>query len=252
MSSHFLQHSARGARREGLHLTSPKKLVIDSVEKALDAKGLLSMIYEDTLRESATQIGHFLRYPILPVVAMNKAYDWLRDLPRRVHKRLEKRDAASVLDPPETLLIQIAAHAPLTGDEETLRSMYEGLLATSMDPSRAGSALPSFASVIHQLSPAEARFLESVSLQEEFPWLLVSEGKSTGNLLTLLSETGVEEPHAMVILHSLVRLGILSYSSSSDSQLRQLGSREVSLENEYYEIYEVSPFGTAFIEVCVR
>jgi hypothetical protein len=77
---------------------------------------------------------------------------------------LQQSAPGVVIEPPESILLPVLAANSYTTDED-LRDMFATLVAAAMDPETAGLAHPSFADIIRQLTPDEARIVKGLAIR---------------------------------------------------------------------------------------
>lgn len=119
------------------------------------------------LGTAALTLSKAINNVLLPLAAVNFAFDKARKY--FSEKFPEDMSASASKIPPESL---IAPKASIAGpvlqcltfahDEPDLKSMYLGLLASSMDARVAGDVHPAFVEIIKQLDSREAKYLENL------------------------------------------------------------------------------------------
>lgn len=109
-------------------------------------------------------------------------------------------------------------------DNEVLRDMYANLLATSMKKDTKDKAHPSFADIISQLSPDEAKTLQYFKVRSTVPTISIRAERETNhsgvdmlnNFSNIGELTGCEYPaNVGKYFENLIRLGLISASNYS-------------------------------------
>lgn len=162
-------------------------------------------------------------------------------------------------------------------ESEELREMFSNLIANSMNADYATAAHPSYAEIIKQMSPTDARLLKTIPLYSFIPIVdYVIENKNDGSHLPQLSNVYLSGLKDLDILQectsvsSLVRLGILNIDTSnfinrqeayspyketaffkylSDKTYRESPFKKAELIKHCGNL---TPLGQNFVRVCVQ
>jgi hypothetical protein len=145
--------------------------------------------------------------------------------PQEMAAKLADVPAENIVTPSPTVAGPTLLALSYTHSEPSLKDMYLNLLATASDNRRAGQAHPAFAEIIKQLSPDEAKVLNSiVSPGRQIPLVRLVDkpvdllGSPANNfhilmphLLNLGRPSGelAEEPRIAMWIDNWVRLGLV-------------------------------------------
>ncbi len=157
--------------------------------------------------------------PLALLVGVSRDYfdrDFAADLAEKIADTHEEH----LTSPPPSVAVPAMQGLSYSLDEPDLKEMYLNLLATAADDRVSESAHPSFADIIKQLSPAEARELLDVLQVPVMPIVrlrLMAQSGPGGTLmcnhvLPYSSEPGGppgEEPSLPVWVDNWVRLGLI-------------------------------------------
>jgi hypothetical protein len=136
-------------------------------------------IYQDAVQPAAKEVGKALKtvggvinVALAPVAAMVFGFNVIKE---GLNKRLEKR--LSTISPEDIIIPKLQVVGPLIEkykyvyDSKELSQMFINLLANAMDKNRVQKAHPSFVNVISELSPDEAKLIETIAKEEILPKL---------------------------------------------------------------------------------
>lgn len=163
----------------------------NKIRDAADAiKGVVEAvpIYQDLVQPAAREVGTALKTAaktlhilLAPVSGLVWGYDKIKDfVERTVAEKLEGIPEDRLKTPEPHIAGPVLEALKYTGYQPSLREMYAGLLATSIDSETATMAHPSFVEIIRQMSPDEALMMDEISMVESFPKIDVrSEEKSS-------------------------------------------------------------------------
>lgn len=162
-------------------------------------------------------------------------------------------------------------------ESEDLRKLFVNLISKSMDDRYAQTVHPSFAEIIKQMSPLDAKILKSIPQIDCFPLVdyILKDSQSTG-YKTLVSnvyvppfpEVSLEQASASI--SSLNRLGIIKistevhltdpsayipfreteYFQAVSKQVKYLGDTK-ALDTQNY-LGDFTPLGNIFYKICVK
>lgn len=258
---------------------------VQSTAQAVAALAEAIPVYQDAMQPAAQEIGKGLGG--LMAWLMQGLVKMGIDARQNVAKFEEEFNAKAEQIPKDRLIVpdpMIAVPAlqalAFTAQHDELREMFVKLLVAASDSNTSSSAHPSFAEVIKQLSPSEARLLKTFGNSVRLPvvrLLLVVNGGGTSPASPSLTE-GYEfsqslEQHA-VNLDNLERVGIirLDFGSSFTNLERYSKAMEVFTRIQgpvpiynagesipvgeqkltcQQGIIEVTNFGASFIKTCV-
>lgn len=119
------------------------------------------------LGQSAATITRFINNLLLPVAAVNFAFDKARmyfetrfedDLASRMRDVPQER----ILEPKASIAAPVLEGLAFSHDEPPLRDLFLDLLKSAMDSNKASQVHPAFAEVIKQISSEEATLLRAV------------------------------------------------------------------------------------------
>ncbi|HEY9279756.1 MAG TPA: DUF4393 domain-containing protein [Eoetvoesiella sp.] len=126
------------------------------------------------LAKSAKTLTEFINVGLLPVAAVNFGY-------AKARSYFEKKFSADIeaiagdipsenlQEPRSSIIGPVLQGLAFTHEEDSLKNMYLRLIATAMDNRCAAKAHPAFAEIIKQLSGFEAKLLQIILKQSQFP-----------------------------------------------------------------------------------
>jgi len=177
------------------------------------------------LGKAAVTLSRTINNALLPLAAVNFAFDKARVYFEGKFQADVAQRAANI--PPENLQEPKASVAgpalqalAFTHEEESLRNMFLGLLATAMDSRRAESAHPAFVEIIKQLDSAEAPHLIDVLKSKSYVPIASVEKAAAGggskslarhliNALNVKTQGIVLLPRFPAMLENWSRLGLI-------------------------------------------
>jgi Abortive infection alpha len=240
-------------------------------------------VYRDLAQPASREVGEAVRRAIRIALAPVRGLLWSLEqaeeyILQEITPLINPSEVAD-LRTPEPRLLGAVVSGIMTASDNELRRLYVRLLATSMGQF-GDTAHPSFAGVISQITPDEARILCLVSSRRNIPTLTILAANSYspetwGIIVRHVSkiglEAGVEYPiRTGFYLDNLVRLhllnecpvGIFPSDLSEDydrllklqdlEKLRHLEKqmrREVRFEKSGLYLTE---YGASFAEVCIN
>ncbi|MBA3572004.1 MAG: DUF4393 domain-containing protein [Pyrinomonadaceae bacterium] len=145
----------------------PNDNPVDEVARALGLKELAPQVYTDLLQPATQEVGRNLvtvarsiSVALAPLEAAVWGYARIKEwLSAKLTTKLAGRNADDIQTPALVVAGPALLNVSFAANEPHLRDMYANLLATAMDKSVAGKALPSYVHILQQLSPDEARLL---------------------------------------------------------------------------------------------
>lgn len=211
-------------------------------------------IYQDAAQPVAQEVGKALKtlggvvnVALAPLEAMVYGYSVIKEqLKNRLEIRLAKTPPENIVTPRLQVVGPLLEKYKYIHESEDLSWMFVNLLANAMDKNKVQKAHPSFVNVISELSPDEARLIQTLFDEEVLPKIDVrlktkpKEGESKGyiyafiNFTTLGDKAKLEYPDLTPsYLSNLERLNIISCPT---------GSFQESYKNtEYYKDLEEHP-----------
>ncbi|WP_044244888.1 DUF4393 domain-containing protein [Porphyromonas asaccharolytica] len=250
-----------------------------------EEKGLLSLVYKDTLRPSVQVIGKSLKavfeFVSIPFMALQLQNDKVKlNLEKRLDEYAQKlhsipEDKRCEVHPQIGLPI-IEKLTYTTCDE--IADLFTSLLASASSIDTANTAHPAFISMIERMSPDEARILEYLKDKEDIQYcdINVYSNQNSGYDTLFEHVTMIEEDVALIYpentnayLANLVSLGILCDKKGTfrmdktqynrikgKYQVEELTAslvpesfKSIKVEESYYQ---VTPFGRLFIQACIK
>jgi len=182
------------------------------------------------LGKAALTLSKTINNALLPLAAVNFAFEKARIyFESKFQEDLSGKASAipeEFLQEPKASVAGPALQAlAFTHEEDSLRNMFLGLLATAMDSRKAESAHPAFIEIIKQLDSVEAPLLVKILKSKTTVELAVVEKKVPGGKQTLLRhlvnmhnvETGeaVRVSRFPAMVDNWARLGLVEISYSS-------------------------------------
>jgi hypothetical protein len=263
----------------------------NKIRDAADAvKGIVEAVpvYQDVVQPAAKEIGialqtvaKTLHVVVSPAAAVHFGYEKLRDyLNTKLSEKL-RHVPPERIKPPD-LNVAVPALEGLTySEDDDLRELFTNLLASSMDEKTAQDAHPSFAQVIKQMSPDEARILKFISDDQRYYenghpliWVYIHlEGSDEREsyiprFSTLAEDAGCKRPESFhAYLDNLQRLKLIEIRQATDTDgedFKALRShpnivhRDIIFRNHGWghadykgEYITRTAFGSVFIKACV-
>lgn len=134
------------------------------VEASVDAaKSLVPQTVEQTDGVLSTVVGFFNNVVLYPLKKANLTFKYkLEAFEQDLKKKIETIPTENLQEPPLMIAGPVLEALKYTYDEESLRDMYENLLASAMDSRNIDHAHPSFVDAIKQMSPLDARVLSII------------------------------------------------------------------------------------------
>lgn len=211
-------------------------------------------VYQDAAQPVAQEVGKALKtlggvvnVALAPLEAMVYGYGVIKEqLKNRLEKRLAKTPPENIVTPRLQVVGPLLEKYKYIHESEDLSWMFVNLLANAMDKNKVQKAHPSFVNVISELSPDEARLVQTLFDEEVLPKIDVrlktkpKEGESKGhvyafiNFTTLGDKAKLEYPDLTPsYLSNLERLNIISCPTGS--------FQESYTNKEYYKDLEEHP-----------
>lgn len=224
-------------------------------------------IYSDVASPSAKRVGGALETLFKVGLSPINMLDWgFEQTKVWLAQKIEDRMREIPIESRTTPRIQIAVAAvngvAACADTPSLRDLYAELLLKAIDSRTADLVHPSFASVIEQLTPAEALVFMSFSSRAEdclfhekqSAWASGSSKSLEAQFVEHCETIGLTDRSDMyVALVNLQRLGLLKIERASESSYvpeDEDGNRPSVDTTEYRDLL-VTEFGQAFLLACV-
>ncbi|MBU3894479.1 DUF4393 domain-containing protein [Serratia rubidaea] len=146
-------------------------------------------IYQDAIQPAAQEVGKALgtvaklvNVALAPVSVLVWGYDQIKEFTAtKVAKKLENIPPENIITPKPNVAGPAIEALRYTGHEESLSEMYANLLATAMNKDTIENAHPAFVEIIKQLTPDEAKIVNSF-LKPKFRFPIVTiQSKQKGN-----------------------------------------------------------------------
>lgn len=250
-----------------------------------EEKGLLSLVYKDTLRPSVQVIGKSLKavfeFVSIPFMALQLQNDKVK---LNLEKRLDEY-AQKLFSIPEDKRCEVHPQIGLpiiekltytTSDE--IADLFTNLLASASSSDTVNTAHPAFISMIERMSPDEARILVYLKDKEDIPYCDINAYPNQDRGYITLSEhvTMIDEDVTLsypqnidAYLANFISLGILldmrgvfRIDKTQYDRIRkkcQVEAMTKSYVPEYFKsivvqesYYQVTSFGKLFIQACIR
>lgn len=243
-------------------------------------------LYEDALKPGAREMGKALgtvgaavNTALAPLRFVVWSFDQIELMIKgKLEERLKGVPKEKIVTPPSNVAVPVLEALRYTADLEPLREMFVNLLATSMNSDTSPKAHPSFASIIKDLTPDEARIIQHLSLEENHACIEFHRYEHTDaegyvvvhRHLTLLGHAaGVSDPHDVAqAIENLIRNRILDDAKNLQmvdnglyDRIEELPAYEACAEKFkkegirfYTQRYSVilTEFGRRFVEACVH
>ncbi len=250
-----------------------------------EEKGLLSLVYKDTLRPSVQVIGKSLKavfeFVSIPFMALQLQNDKVKlNLEKRLDEYAQKlhsipEDKRCEVHPQIGLPI-IEKLTYTTSDE--IADLFTNLLASASSRDTVNTAHPAFISRIERMSSDEARILVYLKDKEDIPYCDINAYPNQDRGYITLSEhvTMIDEDVTLsypqnidAYLANFISLGILldmrgvfRIDKTQYDRIRkkcQVEAMTKSYVPEYFKsivvqesYYQVTSFGKLFIQACIR
>lgn len=178
------------------------------------------------LGKAAVTLSKTINNALLPLAAVNFAFDKARAyfegaFQTDIAERASHIPSENIQEPKASVAGPALQALAFTHEEESLKKMFLGLLATAMDSRKAESAHPAFVEIIKQLDGAEApqllKLLKSTGYTEVAS-IEVAAREGGGkrillrhlvNMRNTTSQEPVRAPRFPVMLDNWVRLGLV-------------------------------------------
>lgn len=224
--------------------------VVRLVDRAYDG------IIKPNEPDMANALNLVIQSALLPlgevVWTMKRVRDWLHS---KLPERLEAKGVTEPQTPDPRTFAAVVQGVAVAGSDE-LRELYANLLATAMDPETAHLAHPSFAEVLRQINPDEARLLPYLYEREGIHAVIAtvhteSPFGSHGlrpRIITYASRDVLQRPDLeSVYFHNLERLGIVLIERGVflDGSSENVRSLEEEAEKLHDEMRQIAPEDTA-------
>lgn len=207
---------------------------------------------------------------------MKYAHD-LECYQQELSNKISKIPDDKLIEPNIQVTAQALENSKYCIESEELREMFSNLIANSMNSDYADTAHPSYAEIIKQMSPTDARVLKTIPLNSLIPIVDYEiRDKGTHAYTTELSNVYLSGLNDLSLFEecssvsSLSRLGLLSLDSSIHMKLQTLYQpyKETPffthLSDKVYRTYpskeahiskycgKLTPLGKNFVRVCVQ
>lgn len=196
---------------------------------------------------------------------------------QELSSRIRKIPANKLIEPNIQVTAQALENSKYCIESGELRKMFSNLIANSMNSDHADTAHPSYAEIIKQMSPTDARVLKTIPLNSLIPIVdYVVDDKSKGTHTIRLSNVYLSGLKGLNIfkecasISSLTRLGLLSVDTSTCiypttvygpysetpffkklfDDVRREDPPKKAVIAKYYG--KLTPLGQNFVRVCVQ
>lgn len=116
------------------------------------------------LGKALTTVGKLVNVALEPVSGLVWGYEKIKDfVNNKVAQKLQDVPSEEITTPPPNVAGPLLEALRYTGHDENLRELYANLLATSMQASEAKKAHPAFVEIIKQLTPDEAKIVQTIA-----------------------------------------------------------------------------------------
>lgn len=253
---------------------SSDEINLPVVAVAAATTALTKEAYGDVLKPSASILGEHLAMPLrliraaffplqkLLLEAEHRQQEWLEN---DLGKRLEAIPDDRLMEAPPQLLASVLERVPLFSDESELRAMFARLLAASMDSELSGGVHRSYAHIIEQITPAEARILSAV-IDSTYLAIATGEGDAPDladndlmNSFFRICESANIVDNGIVrnAFDNLLRLRIFRIDRTSSSRVVSASDMDASfyldsgLKTSHEVMLSFSDYGSGFVATCV-
>lgn len=157
------------------------------------------------------------------------------------------------IDPQKVLpdvFVPLLEEGSKTSDEELSR-MFSSLLAEHLDPSRSNAVHPSYAKVLAQFSPLDARaVLRFWNLASDPEYRKVGLRGGVMTSVWLAERMGIDGDAALLICLNLARLGLVEHDGTDVPDGHPLP--ELFEDMADHRFYRITEYGVRFCESCNR
>lgn len=165
----------------------------DGIGKAVvdKADGVALEIYKDIVQPASKPIGDILGFLPRTVRLLMRGWEkWLingeesiRLTAQAIQEKVERIPPEKIVEPEPYVAIPAIQQICYCQDNEVLRNLYANLLVSSMNVDTKWKVHPAFVDIIKQLTPDEARIIDSVgNFKNNFLPLLDVKGKEKGDI----------------------------------------------------------------------
>ena len=220
--------------------------MVEDTNKNNNIEKLSVEVYKDAISPAAKEAGKIIALPFQAInVALSGAKIWVAEKQYNYERTLkllaQKMESVSIdnISPPENYIaVPALQQISYCYDSEELRNMYANLLASSMQNDKKWEIHPSFADIIKQLSPDEAKILKKLNQVGREAIVSISANNEKGESLITYKDYSLigyraqcDNPkNTNVYIDNLCRLGLL---------VNGTGIRWLTKEEFYNEIYKL-------------
>ena len=148
-----------------------KEKQVSALVKAASDLLPVKELYQDAVKPMAEELGHtgqtigsLLNSALRPLRSLDKAWNALFDrLDGWLQSRLSDVDPSRIIEPKANVTGNLLTGLLFAQDEPDLREMFINLLARSMITEYRNSVHPSFAGILRDMTPDEARIIKLLS-----------------------------------------------------------------------------------------
>ncbi len=192
----------------------------------------------------------------------------LSNFKKELEKSLTKVSPENQVEPSSQIILSALDEAKYCVEEEELRKLFVSLITSSIDCRK--NVHPSFAPLIKQMSPNDARLFRDIYNRLPLPLCDIHETVDKGilvlfeNLFVDGSET-ISEIQKSICISSLIRLGLLQvpptyhindrtcYNRFENSQIfsKYKANNPDKLISLEHKLIELTPLGRSFVSCCL-
>lgn len=258
----------------------------NSVSETINAvSGLVEKIpiYDDLVRPAAKQagktletVGRTVNAALIPIRGVVWGIEKIEEFVNKsVSSKLKNTPVEDIVTPRITIAGPALEALRFTGDEITLREMYSNLLANAMDKKTEDHVHPSFVEIIKQLLPQEAKLLEILSKEDQYPVVCKSnrrhtirggwafgEGIDSSEVKRIFIEkykSAVDDININTAFDNLCRLQLLQVTNSTNHKIEDsfFGRssdafyKKIQINIEQRDRLLFTSLGMSFVDMCV-
>jgi hypothetical protein len=230
------------------HLPTPKDPVSTAIEKSIEEAAATARHYGDKLFGGGLEEGGAIIRDEMRLLRMKHSIYVLL----RAKRWLEQHgiEPRHVLPKVGLAILEGAA----VEDDENLRDRFTALLINAANPGFEGQVRPSFAKILSDLSPAEAKFLDGlykVTLAHGRTESVRIDSTGPVRAFVILGQSIQDQPampdgesETQVMLDELIRLGLLHSHHAAKN------TSGVIVTYPIYNHVRLTPLGIAFMRAC--
>lgn len=253
------------------------------LKSAADTIEVIPEIYEDGLQPTVQEVGKLVaRVPRAINAALSQFDLWIlnreyniEETKKLLAKKLENISIEKIVPPEPYVAVPALQAISYSMDNNELRNLYANLLSKAMNIDTKDLVHPCFTDIIKQMSPLDARVLQSIMVNSVTPIIHISvgtnESKGYANLIDNISWMTFDSfAKISISINNLSRLGLIDLPSGDhytddsiyntikeQTQFRELTSKyekQINPDNQFLKFtkgyIKKTDLGIQFNQIC--